>query len=88
MLIFCFTAGCSIVTLEDALKFATGVTELPPQGFHPQTSAYVLTPSEQITHPIASTCNNEIGLSPIVPYELFKQIMEEGIKGAMGLITY
>ncbi|XP_058861715.1 G2/M phase-specific E3 ubiquitin-protein ligase-like [Acipenser ruthenus] len=64
-------------SLRDILQFATGLSSIPPSGFHPHPSVQFL--HNGSPYPITNTCGNIIHLPITTDYYTFQKNMDFGI---------
>ncbi|MBN3289473.1 G2E3 ligase, partial [Polypterus senegalus] len=69
-------------SLEDILVFSTGVSSIPPIGFHPKPTINFL--HNESPYPIAQTCTNSLSIPIHKTYDKFKYHMNFGILNSTG----
>ncbi|XP_028653741.1 uncharacterized protein LOC114648718 isoform X3 [Erpetoichthys calabaricus] len=69
-------------SLEDILMFSTGVSSIPPIGFHPKPTVNFL--HNESPYPIAQTCTNSLSIPIHKTYDKFKYHMNFGILNSPG----
>ncbi|MGH0191466.1 UNVERIFIED_CONTAM: hypothetical protein FKN15_065095 [Acipenser sinensis] len=69
-------------SLHDILQFASGLSSIPPSGFHPRPSVEFL--HNGSPYPIADTCGNIIHLPITTDYYTFQKNMDFGILNSPG----